>query len=957
VHKSTGKSLWLIILLLALAPQAAAQYNITNFSPTSIPVGSPDFSLIITLASTIPPSTQISVTFNSSNVSAIQQGTNQISALIPMALIEQPGVYPVTVTLLVGTNTFVNSANYTVTAPTIASVQPAFATVGQGAFTMTINGSGFFDLPANPQPQPPFVNIGTLSLTANVINNSQIRVTVPASITASAQNYYLQVVGPGEFGSNVVVFPVIQGLTITTTSMPAGTVNSPYSLTFTTTGGVPPLTFSATGLPTGLTLNSSTGVVSGAPTTAGTYPIVLTVNDSSSQTAVARYFLSVQIPLLSFTSNTLPNGITGAQYSTSIVASGGVPPYTFSLATNRLAAGGTLPPGLSLGSDGSIFGTPTTIGTFNFGVTVSDSANTTISQGFSITITVPPLTITNGTLANAPQGSPLNLAFIGYGGNPPYTFSAGTGLPPGTTLSSSGILSGSPTTQGVYSFPVTVKDTAGGSYSKTFSLTVVAPLISILTRTLPNGQVGTAYSVQLFATGGSTPYAWSISGAPAGLTLSATGLLSGTPTADGAFTPTVSITDPAKDLTSLPYTLTITPAPLVITTQTLVSGVAGTAYSATLNAVGGDLPYTWTAPNIPSGLSLSAAGVLSGTPSSSGTYSIPFTVTDSKKATATTTLGLVIKANAITITTTALPNGTVSSLYSFTVAATGGAGSNKWAATNLPPGLSISGSTGTISGSPTSAGQYVTVVTVTDAAGTVGVQTFTLSILLPTTPVLNFSNLPATGTPGQQTNVQVGLISGYPIPVNATLTLTFTPDSGPDDPGVQFSSGGRSVTIPIPAGSTSLIGGVALQYGTTSGTITITADLVAAGQDITPTPTPSVSVRIAAAAPVISSVSAIRGSSGFTVTVIGFATPRQVTQATYTFAAQSSANLQTNSLTVPVTSLFSTWYSSAAAGPFGSQFSFVQSFSVNGSVSGITSVTVTLTDAQGNSTPVTANLQ
>jgi hypothetical protein len=317
---------------------------------------------------------------------------------------------------------------------------------------------------------------------------------------------------------------------------------------------------------------------------------------------------------------------------------------------------------------------------------------------------------------------------------------------------------------------------------------------------------------------------------------------------------------------------------------------------------------------------------------------------------------LAVTPIPINITTTSLPNGTVQAAYSVTVTASGGAGSDKWVATGLPPGLSMSAG-GTISGTPTAPGLFVVAVTVTDAAGTVAVQTYTLSILLPTPPTLNFGNLPATVNAGTQLNAQVGLASNYPLPVTATLTLTFTPDSGGDDPAVQFSTGGRVTVVQIPAGSLNVPGGVAIQIGTVSGIITITADLSTAGQDITPNPAPTVTIRVPAAAPSITSVTAIPTAGGFTVTVIGFATPRSVTQATFAFAAASGANLQTSSLVVSVTSLFSAWYASPAAAPFGSQFSFAQPFTVTGSLQGITSVTVTLTNAQGNSTPVTATLQ
>jgi hypothetical protein len=264
---------------------------------------------------------------------------------------------------------------------------------------------------------------------------------------------------------------------------------------------------------------------------------------------------------------------------------------------------------------------------------------------------------------------------------------------------------------------------------------------------------------------------------------------------------------------------------------------------------------------------------------------------------------------------------------------------------------------GTISGTPTAPGVSVVVITVTDAAGTVGVGTFTLTVVMPAPSTLVFSTLPAALNPGTQTGVQVGMSPAYPLAVTVTLTLGFTPDSGADDPAVQFSTGGRAVVIQIPAATSALTGNVSLAAGTVSGTITITAQLSALGQNITPTQAPQESVRIAAGAPVISSMTAANTAGGFTVTVIGFATSRQVTQANFQFTAAASANLQTSSLSVPVTSLFSAWYAGAASAPFGSQFSFVQPFTVTGSTQSITSVTLTLTNAQGTSAAVTANVQ
>ena len=129
-----------------------------------------------------------------------------------------------------------------------------------------------------------------------------------------------------------------------------------------------------------------------------------------------------------------------------------------------------------------------------------------------------------------------------------------------------------------------------------------------------------------------------------------------------------------------------------------------------------------------------------------------------------------------------------------------------------------------------------------------------MTIGLPSAPPLTFTGLPSTGASASQSTLQVGLSTAYPVAVTVNLTLTFAPVTGADDPSVQFSTGGRTASITVPAGQTAGATSVGVQSGTVAGTITITAQLVAAGQDVTPAPAPSPTIRIAATVPVITSV-------------------------------------------------------------------------------------------------------
>ena len=167
---------------------------------------------------------------------------------------------------------------------------------------------------------------------------------------------------------------------------------------------------------------------------------------------------------------------------------------------------------------------------------------------------------------------------------------------------------------------------------------------------LPSAEIGMAYTSTLVATGGATPYTWSVlSGAlPGGLKLSSAGVLSGTPTETGQFIFIAKITDATAQTATAPLQITVAPASLMITTAALPNGEVGVAYSATLAATGGTLPYSWllTSGTLPMGLFLDAStGAISGTPTQMVTNSpLTFKVTDSTSSTAQT------KSSTLTLT-------------------------------------------------------------------------------------------------------------------------------------------------------------------------------------------------------------------------------------------------------------------------------------------------------------------
>ena len=847
--------------------------------------------------------------------------------------------------------------------PNLTSLSPNNALAGSGTLTMTVNGTNFVGPVTVADSPPPQQLPGSqvqwqagnvvTPLATTFVNSTQLTAVVPASLLLTPGAAAVTVVQPGNATSNALLFTVVSSLVITTTALPPGYSGGSYSAFLTGKGGRPPYTWTAGGLPPALFLNPASGAISGTLLAGGNYLVTVVLRDASNSTATAQFPLVVGGPPLSIApSSNLPTGTVAVPYTGFIFANGGTGSYTFALGA------GSLPDGLTLSSGGFVSGTPKTPGRFSFSVVVTDSAGATASGGFTITILPAPLNITGGPGGPVPTGTPIAIGFGGTGGVPPYTLSVGGSLPPGTTFSG-GTLSGTPTTMGAFTFSITLTDSTGASVIKPFTLTVTAPPpppALTLSASLSDGKVGVPYAGQISASGGTAPYTLSGSGLPDGLSLSLSGGISGTPGTAGKFAITATATD-SKGVTGKgTFGLTITPADLSIVTGSLPDGVVGVAYSAGLAASGGLPPYTWTVSGLPDGLSATGPAI-GGTPTMAGKFTVNVTVKDSAQGSVaqSKSYSLTIAPATLVITTASAPNGTVGTGYSANFAATGGIAPYTFSATGLPAGLSISAA-GAITGTPTAAGAATIAVTVKDAAGSAASKPFAVTIVLPATPALNYTGVSPTAGPLQQPRLQVSLGNSYPVDVVVTLTLTFTPDNGADDPAIQFSTGGRTTTITVPAGATNGAADAGIQTGSVAGVITVTAQMQAGGQDVTPSPAPRATVRIAAGAPVITTVTAVRNATGFTVTVAGYVTDREMTQAIFAFTPATGSNLQTTTLTVPADTQFTQYFSGAGATPFGGQFLFTQPFTVTGSTQAIVSVTVTLVNKIGQSTATTATL-
>ena len=349
-------------------------------------------------------------------------------------------------------------------------------------------------------------------------------------------------------------------LSITTTSLPAGNIGAVYGQPVQTVGGFGPLTFSivpGTGtLPPGLSLNPTTGVISGTATATGSFLVHCPRCRHEWTTGHARSLDSHQpVQPAKITTTSLPAGTVSQPYSQSVQATAGIGTLTWSITV------GSLPPGLTIGSPLTgpsviISGTPTTQGTFNFTVRVTDTLGQFATRALSITINLPaPPNITTTSLPAGTINQTYNQAVLATG-TAPLTFSIvspGTGtLPPGLALTAStGTITGTPTATGNFPFTVRVADNFGQTDTQALSILVRTDNPpQIVPPSLPSGTVGVPYGpTTLQATGGMGTVTWSISvgSLPPGLTgLPSTGpsvTISGTPTSQGTFPFTVRVTD------------------------------------------------------------------------------------------------------------------------------------------------------------------------------------------------------------------------------------------------------------------------------------------------------------------------------------------------------------------------------------------------------------------------------
>lgn len=610
----------------------------------------------------------------------------------------------------------------------------------------TVGGNGTYTWSVIAGALPPGISLRT-DLPSFFTSDASAGL-IGVATTPGTYNFTLRVTSNGEIADKAETM-IISALRLRDPELPAAFAGAPYSYTFGPLGNAGAVTFSSISVPAGMTL-SAAGVLSGMPTSPGQTSVQFNLSDG-----VDTQFRSYSLPVESINVTAagpapavLPNITQNVAYSTTVTASGGTGGYTYT------ASG--LPGGLSINTTtGVISGTTNfNTGRYQVNITAKDSSNTSYTRRMAITVVGPAATLpTFGTalfVNDFTVGVPLSRTVSVSGGAAPYAWTV-TGLPAGLSYrTGSGVASdfttpgdleifGAPATAGTSIVTISATDGNGASVTNTFPLKVGTLFQTDL---LVNGQMGVPYAKTARVVGGTPPYTMALvsgSGFPSGLNINAaTQLVNGTPAEAGFFFSQFTFTDSAAQTLRMQNGYSIGTAGSgsvnINTGAALNPATTNVAYTNNLSGSGGTLIWTLTNGTLPTGLSLSSTGSITGTPTVSGVYTFTIRATDNANAANFAARVFTLNVTPLTVTTSSpLPYGNVGVAYSKSLVVTGGTGPYTWSIlpfNSVPPGLTLAAD-GTLSGTPTETGAYTFLGSVTDSASHTRAIGFTISIYPP----------------------------------------------------------------------------------------------------------------------------------------------------------------------------------------------------------------------------------
>jgi len=833
-------------------------------------------------------------------------------------------------------------------APNITSINPATTTAGGPDLIVTVNGAGF--------GLDSVVDFNGTAVATTVVNSNQVTATITADLTVLAGSNSITLTSAGAT-SNTASFTVTP--TVSSVLPSSATAGGPGFL----------LIVNGTGFETGATVNFSAA--------------------SLTATVASPTQLSVSVPAsLITTAGPLPVSVTsGGLPSNSATFTVAPAPTISSIAPTSTTAGGAALTvtvnGSGFGSDAVVNFNGTALTTIVIGatqVTALVPASLIVTAGtvpVTVTATSSGVTSNSASFAVLPGVSSISPASATAGG-PDFTLTVnGSGFTPGAVVQWNGSnLATSfvnatqltaPVLVNLIATPGTAQVTvsSGGLISNAATFTVLssAAITSITPATVTAG--GPAFTLTVNGSGFSsdTTVQWNGSTLSSPNVLSSSEVTVSVPANLIASPGSAQITVKSGGVTSNAETLTVAAGPALFSISPSATTAGGPAFTLTVNGT----------------------GFASGAVVEWNAIALTTTFVSSTELTAAVPANLI--AHATTVSVSVQSGGLTSNPSSFTVGLTLGSISPSAAPAGGPAFILTANGTGFASGAvvqwngsalPTtfeSATQLTASVAssflqsygeaqITVVSGGLTSNALPLSIDV---PAITLTGLQSTSAPTQQLQVGIQLANPSPTALTGTLQLSFSTTApgvpaGYIDPALQFAAGGTTLNFTIPAGSTSVspLTGGTIQQGTVEGIITVTMmSLTSGGTSVLPSPVTAPTVTIPTLPPVITAGSAQitnLTASGFDVVLSGYSTTRDMTSANFTFTAASGTQFTgPATFTVPLSSLFSTWFSSAEGQSNGSMFLLTVPFTISGDTGVLQSVSVTLTNSVGTSVPATAS--